>query len=560
MKTLEKETTVTVSFETSISEFQNNPPAPAAEIPAEKSQRDDILSSVKQYTQTKSLIPPLSLEELFEHADRIIVTNGADPRFRDWITVLLGNAVWENTMSAVPYERRVLLLPQCLRDKTECPAQIDEFGLLCGECGRCPTGALQSEAEALGYTVLIAEGTTVVTKLLETGKIDAVIGVSCLSALERSFPYTVAAAIPGIAIPLTQNGCDRTQVDLDWLKQSIHSKSDASWNGTLNLDTLKSQVSSWFKPENISQILNINDTGTERIAMDWIATGGKRWRPLLSVGVYQAVTDAGATIPDTMKDVAVAVECFHKASLAHDDIEDDDAERYGESTLHKKHNLPIALNIGDLLVGEGYRLIAGCGAPPDRIARMLEIAAGGHRDLCLGQGEELAWTHQPRPISVDQVLEIFRRKTAPAFEVALVLGAVCGGANGKICGILKQYSDALGTAYQIRDDIEDFNQRADKSDIRALRPSILLALALQHGGDNVTNIVRHLRHNETLELDRIVNEIVIEKNLLALAWQMVEKNKRASIRALEPLQNPRLKSLLYRIVYKILGNDAKQTV
>src|SRR5690606_32155874 len=106
----------------------------------------------------------------------------------------------------------------------------------------------------------------------------------------------------------------------------------------------------------------------------------------------------------------------------HDDIEDDDPLRYGEPALHTEHGLPIALNAGDLLLGEGYRLIAACEAPADRRVAMLQAAAAGHRTLCLGQGAELCWMRRPEPLEVQQVLEIFRQKTAPAFEVALQLG------------------------------------------------------------------------------------------------------------------------------------------
>ena len=56
------------------------------------------------------------------------------------------------------------------------------------------------------------------------------------------------------------------------------------------------------------------------------------------------------TSTDGLKKVAVAVECFHKASLVHDDIEDNDAERYGEPALHSQHGVPVALNAGDLLI------------------------------------------------------------------------------------------------------------------------------------------------------------------------------------------------------------------
>jgi geranylgeranyl diphosphate synthase type II len=78
---------------------------------------------------------------------------------------------------------------------------------------------------------------------------------------------------------------------------------------------------------------------------------GKRWRPLLTVAAYQAMSDTpGKPIPTDLMKLAVAVECFHKASLIHDDIEDGDATRYGEKTLHEEHGLAVALNVGDLLI------------------------------------------------------------------------------------------------------------------------------------------------------------------------------------------------------------------
>ena len=133
-----------------------------------------------------------------------------------------------------------------------------------------------------------------------------------------------------------------------------------------------------------------------------------------------------------MRQIAVAVECFHKASLVHDDIEDGDEQRYGQQSLHAAHGVPVALNVGDFLLGEGYRLIGAADAPAERLAEMLRVAADGHRGLSLGQGAELCWRSDPRPLSSAEVLDIFRRKTAPAFDVALRLGAVCAGAGASV--------------------------------------------------------------------------------------------------------------------------------
>jgi len=68
---------------------------------------------------------------------------------------------------------------------------------LCKQCGLCTIQDLQAEAERLGYAVLVAEGSAIVMSLIQTGKIEAIVGVSCLSVLERAFPYMEAAAIPG---------------------------------------------------------------------------------------------------------------------------------------------------------------------------------------------------------------------------------------------------------------------------------------------------------------------------------------------------------------------------
>ena len=74
--------------------------------------------------------------------------------------------------------------------------------------------------------MLVAEGSAIVMALIQTGKIDAIVGVSCLSVLERAFPYMEAAAIPGVAIPLLQDDCKDTAVDIDWVWDVIHLTSD----------------------------------------------------------------------------------------------------------------------------------------------------------------------------------------------------------------------------------------------------------------------------------------------------------------------------------------------
>ena len=176
--------------------------SPKKNLPQTPEERNEVMLTVRRYVAEVNPVPPLPVEERKVHADHIIEANRYDPIFRDYIGVLVNNEMWRESLAAIPYERRLLLLPKCLRVESRCPAPFDEFGLLCKSCGLCSIQDLQVEAERLGYAVLVAEGSAIVMSLIQTGKIEAIVGVSCISVLERAFPYMEAAAIPGVAIPL----------------------------------------------------------------------------------------------------------------------------------------------------------------------------------------------------------------------------------------------------------------------------------------------------------------------------------------------------------------------
>jgi len=526
---------------------------PLDTVPPTRAERERLLAAARRYAAEARLVPPLPLDEMKAHADRVLALAESDGRFRDFATVLVGNAAWSEALAGIPFERRLLLLPQCLRDKERCQAEIDEFGLLCHHCGRCVIHELQTEAERLGYVVLVAEGTTVVTSLIETGKIEAVIGVGCLEGLERVFPYTEAAAVPGIAIPLLNDGCAYTSVDLDWVWDAIQ-LTRADRTRRLDLDALRAEVEAWFQPDALDAVLGPPGTDTERLAREWLARAGKRWRPFLALCAYEARRDdPEAPTPPDFRKVALAVECFHKASLVHDDIEDDDPQRYGEQTLHKAHGIPIALNVGDLLLGEGYRLIAECAASDPQKAAMLATAATGHRSLCIGQGEELAWAQNPRPLSADQVLAIFRQKTAPAFEVALQLGALYAGIADGLWQVLHQCSDALGVAYQVRDDMDDFF--GDDERPQNPGPSIILALAHERATGPARELLEALWRvpsqvsRRLPELRSVLKALGVEQ----AARQLLATYKHQAVRSLRPVENPSLKGLLRRVICKIFN-------
>src|SRR2546429_9758021 len=123
---------------------------------------------------------------------------------------------------------------------------------------------------------------------------------------------------------------------------------------------------------------------------------------------------------------------------------------------------------------------------------MLLAASQGQRQLCRGQGAELVWAKTPAPLTSLQVLDIFRQKTAPAFEVALRLGAIYAGIeqHDEVSDVLEAYSEALGIAYQIRDDLSDLGSKGETNDIAGLRPSLLLAVAHEKAKDAQKDLLR----------------------------------------------------------------------
>src|SRR5579883_1486479 len=227
---------------------------PKKNIPQTLLERTRVLQAVRRYVAEHNPVPPLPDDQLKEHAAQLLRELKCDAVYRDYIGVLLNNEMWREPLARVPFERRLLLLPKCLRVESKCPAPFDEFGLLCKQCGLCSIQDLTSEAEKLGYAVLVAEGSAIVMSLIQTGKIEAIVGVSCLSVLERAFPYMEAAAIPGVAIPLLQDDCIDTNVDLDWVWEYIHLH-DSDSSRRLNLSALREEVDSWFTSESLEQLL-----------------------------------------------------------------------------------------------------------------------------------------------------------------------------------------------------------------------------------------------------------------------------------------------------------------
>ena len=126
---------------------------------------------------------PPRRKDLEDLAAKLLVEAGLSESLRGFAMVAIDNAFWQDQFARVPFQNRLLLLPRCLRCEDACPAAMTVDGLACEACGRCGIGALKRDAEALGYTVIVAEGTPAVVQTVLSGRCDAVLGVACLDSL-----------------------------------------------------------------------------------------------------------------------------------------------------------------------------------------------------------------------------------------------------------------------------------------------------------------------------------------------------------------------------------------
>ena len=189
---------------------------------------------------------------------------------------------------------------------------------------------------------------------------------------------------------------------------------------------------------------------------------------------------------------------------------------------------------------------------------MLAEAARGHVTLARGQGAELYWTREPAPLTSVQVLEIFKEKTAPAFEVALRLGGLFGGADEDTARVLSEYSESLGIAYQIKDDVEDFAGLGDSDDLADMRPSLILAIAHKLAAEGSEKELMSALWSRRARIEDVrsdVERLLEERGVLKKARELRDAYEQQAIASLRTLTNPTLKGLLRRVIGKIFGND-----
>lgn len=587
-------------------------------VPESKALREQIRARAIDVASRLDKSRPYSKDEMETIVRAMLAEMGQPEGFVGWAMVVFASVFWKDQVAAVPPERRLFLLPHCLKHAAGCPADYDEFGLDCKTCGACSIADFRGLAEDMGYKVLVAEGSPIVLKIIVSGYVDAIVGVACLNVLEKAIDKILLAGIPCMAVPLLSSDCRNTSVDEDWVDEMIRVPHIETVAKTQTYVHLMRGSAGMFEPDELERLIprqrgqqRIHESnqrglvgidpiaGTEALAFDFLGKGGKYSRPFITLAVYDALRGGDATrdkgdevfreIPDAVKRAAMSIEAFHKASLVHDDIEDADLYRYGEDALHIKHGVATAINVGDYLVGLGYRLVSRESKElgPETVSDVLDCLADAHQRLSEGQGAELLWRDaKDKRLTPLDALKIYALKTSPAFEAALFTGARLAGPAEGYAQPLKIFARNLGIAFQILNDLKDWKGDQDNKllaggDTLAGRPTILWALALEGLGEaqkaelldlvaeagqllsernqqpdanptpgtngrirSLLNRVRHLYH---------------EANVFDKVDRLIEKHQQRAEEVADEIEPEELRRLLYYLVDTVLDREEEVT-
>lgn len=186
--------------------------------------------------------------------------------------------------------------------------------------------------------------------------------------------------------------------------------------------------------------------------------GGKRIRPLLVFAAGE-LFDAPALLVER---AAAAIEMVHVYSLVHDDMPcmDDDDLRRNRPTVHVKYDEATALLVGDALQAQAFTVLsalvpADIASPVQQLAMIQILAqAAGTEGMCGGQAIDLASVGVA--LSQTELAHMHRLKTGALLRAAVLLGAYAGKhITAEENTALQRYSDAIGLAFQVVDDILD---------------------------------------------------------------------------------------------------------
>jgi octaprenyl-diphosphate synthase len=224
----------------------------------------------------------------------------------------------------------------------------------------------------------------------------------------------------------------------------------------------------------------------EKIAQYIIESGGKRLRPLLVLLSSQA---AGYSKDDHLK-LAAVIEFLHTATLLHDDVVDTSDMRRGRSTANAKWGNAPSVLVGDFLYARAFEMMVELQSLP--IMNVLS-----HATAVIAEGEVMQLMNVKNPdLTEDQYMVVIHNKTAMLFEASSHSGALLAGANAEQVNALKDYGKHLGLAFQLVDDVLDYQGDAEAmgknvgDDLAEGKTTLPLIYAMENSSEDERQLIR----------------------------------------------------------------------
>lgn len=267
------------------------------------------------------------------------------------------------------------------------------------------------------------------------------------------------------------------------------------------------------------------------VARHIIAAGGKRLRPALLLMVCGALGYRG----EQRLNLAAVVEFIHTATLLHDDVVDESTLRRGRPTANETFGNPASVLVGDFLHSRAFQMMVDAGD-----MRIMAILSEATNVIAEGEVLQLMNTHDA---SLDEAgyLRVIRSKTAKLFEASARLGAVLAGSTPGVEAACAEYGQALGTAFQVIDDVLDYDGDVAEmgknlgDDLREGKTTLPLIAAMQRGTPEQSAVVRHaIEQGATEQLPRIL-AIVRETGALDVTRAAAAAEAQRAIDALRAL-------------------------
>jgi octaprenyl-diphosphate synthase len=241
-----------------------------------------------------------------------------------------------------------------------------------------------------------------------------------------------------------------------------------------------------------------------------IAAGGKRLRPVLLLLTCGALGYAG----QYRHHLAAVVEFIHTATLLHDDVVDASTLRRGRPTANESFGNPASVLVGDFLYSRAFQMMVDVGN-----MKVMQTLADATNVIAEGEVLQLMNMHDAS-LDEEAYLRVIRSKTAKLFEASARLGAILTGSSSAMERACANYGQALGTAFQVIDDVLDYDGNASEmgknlgDDLREGKATLPLILAMQRGSEAERQTVKQAI--ESGSVDRLADIVTIVRETGAL--------------------------------------------